>query len=237
MAALLLSGCAYTLVRDGAVNLAQAEQITRKLEAIRQLRFTKPVPVVVKTRDEAQQIIAADIARDFPGEQLRVNGVAGSLVGLYPRGIDLRAEYLKLFRKQLAGFYDPQDKQMILVEGVVAEGFLERAASFVARRDLVGELLLAHELTHALQDQHFDLEKKLDAIKDDSDRSLAFKSVEEGDAMLAGYDVLLGRADASMNANLASRMGELSTEFAKQSPDTPVALSDPLLFQYSEGTK
>jgi hypothetical protein len=235
--ALLISGCAYALVRDGAVNHAQAEQITSKLEAIRELRFTKRVPVVVQSRDQAQQMIAADIARDFSDEQLWVDGVGGSLVGLYPAGIDLKAEYLKLLKNQVAGFYDPHGKQMILVEGVVGAGIFERTASFLARRDLIGEMLLAHELTHALQDQYFDLEEKFDAIRGDSDRTLAIKAVAEGDAMLAGYDVLVGQADATMSANLASRMGELSKEFAKQSPETPVALSEPLIFQYAEGTK
>ncbi|MGH7865309.1 MAG: hypothetical protein ACREQB_09980 [Candidatus Binataceae bacterium] len=236
-ATVLISGCAYTLVRDGTVNQANAEQITRTLEQIRDLHFGKPVPLVVKTRDEAQQMIAADIARDFSEEQIWVGGIAGALVGLYPAGIDLRAENLKLLKDQVAGFYDPHGKQMILVDGAVGAGVFERTASFLARRDLVGEMLLAHELTHALQDQHFDLEKQLDAISGDTDRILALKAVAEGDAMLAGYDVLVGRADPSMSATLASRMGELSEEFAKQTPQTPVALSEPLIFQYSLGTK
>jgi len=43
-------------------------------------------------------------------------------------------------------------------------------------------MLLAHELTHALQDQNFNLEASLDKVKNDDDRALALKSVAEGDA-------------------------------------------------------
>jgi len=37
------------------------------------------------------------------------------------------------------------------------------------QRDVVGEMLLAHELTHALQDQNFGLESSLDKVKDNDD--------------------------------------------------------------------
>jgi hypothetical protein len=235
--ALLGSGCAYTLVRGGTVDKGEAEQITRKLETLRHLKFKTPVPVTVTTPEQAQQMIAAELERNFSDEQLQVDGIAGSLIGLYPAGINLKAEYLRLMQSQLAGFYDTQGKQMVLVEGAVPQGVLGSIASFLAQRDFVGEMVLAHELTHALQDQHFDLDKTFDADKGDSDRTLALKAVEEGDAMLAGFGVLLGRMDASTSETLGSRMGALPAEFAKESLGTPEALSDPLIFQYSDGTR
>jgi hypothetical protein len=194
--------------------------------------------VVVKTRDEAEKMIAAGLARDFSDDQLRIDAIAGSLLGLYPRDIDLRSEYLRLMRSEVAGFYDPAGMQMVLVEGVyVRSGFWSRATSVLAGRDLVGEILLAHELTHALQDQHFELDKNLKALRGNSDRMLAYKAVAEGDAMLAGFGFVAGKLDAETAEMLASRIAGLPEHFASMARDTPAALSDPLIFQYVDGTR
>src|ERR1700675_3289394 len=150
---LALCGCAYTLVHDGAVNQTKAQEIEAGLERFRGLDFNTPVPLVLKTRDQALAMMQAEIARDHTEEQLHIGSLTGAMTGVYPPGMDLEAETLKLLRSQVAGFYEPHTKQMVLVEGGIDIGFWNSAAGFVTRRDLVGEILLAHELTHALQDQ------------------------------------------------------------------------------------
>ena len=125
--------------------------------------------------------------RDYTDNRLEADWVAGALTGLYPAGLDLKAESLKLLKSQVAGFYDPHGKEMVLVEGGADVGVWNNAAQFMIQRDVVGEMLLAHELTHALQDQNFDLESSLDKVKDNDDRALALKSVAEGDATHRGF--------------------------------------------------
>ena len=46
---------------------------------------------------------------------------------------------------------------MVLVKGATTGGFGDRMLEFVVQRDLVNDMLLAHELTHALQDQNYAL--------------------------------------------------------------------------------
>jgi hypothetical protein len=126
---------------------------------------------------------------------------------------------------------------MVLVAGGTNLGFFTNAAEFVAQHDVGGEMVLAHELTHALQDQHFDLDKKLDQVKNNNDRALALKSVAEGDATLAGYAYVTGRMDASVVDGLLGYLPDIAKELTKEAPDTPEGLSIPLIFQYSDGVR
>jgi hypothetical protein len=126
---------------------------------------------------------------------------------------------------------------MVLVEGGVDLGFWTSATEFMVQRDVVGEMLLAHELTHALQDQNFDLGSTLDKEKDDDDRALALKTVAEGDATLAGFAYAVGRMDDTTVDALADNLKQLPSALAAEAPNTPEGLSAPLLFQYSEGVR
>src|SRR5208337_1492656 len=182
-------------------------------------------------------MMEADLMRDYTDQQLEADAVAGSLTGLYPAGLDLKAASLKLLKSQVAGFYDPHGKEMVLVEGGADLGIWNSATQFMIQRDVVGEMLLAHELTHALQDQNFDLESSLDKAKDDDDRALALKSVAEGDATIAGFAYAVGRMDDSTADTLANNLKSLPQALRAEAPDTPEGLSAPLLFQYSDGVR
>lgn len=234
---LTCAGCAYALVRGSEVNRKKAARIVAGIQEIRSLSFTKTVPLVVKTPDEVEQMVIKDLERDYSDEQMEADGKAGAMLGFYPPAINLKAETVKLLKSQIAGFYDPHEKQMVLVEGAYRLGFWDRTLQFVLQRDLVGEMLLAHELTHALQDQNFELQQKLDNLKDNSDRELALKSVAEGDAMLAGFAYIMGRMDNSIADDLTAHLHGLPQQFADEARDTPPGLAIPLIFQYSEGVR
>ena len=234
---LALCGCAYTLVHDGAVNQTKAQQIEAGIERFRGLDFSAPVPLVLKTRDQALEMMRAEIARDHTEDQMRIGSLTGAMTGVYPAGMDLKAETLKLLRSQVAGFYDPHAKQMVLVEGGIDIGFWNSAAGFVTRRDLAGEMLLAHELTHALQDQHFHIEQMIDKVKDNDDRDLALKAVAEGDATLAGYGYVVGNLGEASIGAILDRMNDLPKTVAAQSGDVPLGLSAPMIFQYADGVR
>ncbi len=116
-ALILLWGCAYSLVNGGRINPYHAEQIEAGIQDLRQLRFKQPVPLVLKSVDEAGAMMEADLMRDYTDNQLEVDAVAGALTGLFPWHIDLKAESLKLLKSQVAGFYDLHGKEMVLVKG------------------------------------------------------------------------------------------------------------------------
>jgi hypothetical protein len=126
---------------------------------------------------------------------------------------------------------------MVLVEGAVDASVWSSAAGMITHRDLVGEMLLAHELTHALQDQHFHIEQMIDQVKDNDDRDLALKAVAEGDATISGYGYMLGNLDSTSLSSIVGRMDDLPRAFAAQSAGVPSGLSAPMIFQYADGVR
>ncbi|MFZ0887565.1 MAG: hypothetical protein WA005_03865, partial [Candidatus Binataceae bacterium] len=235
--ALTLCGCAYAIVSGGELNQSKAEQVKEGIQSLRQLKFKSDVPFVLEGPEGAEAILEGELRRDNSDEQLRIDGLVGSLLGLYPTGIDLKAETLKLLKEQVAAFYEPHTNEMVVVAGAMNLGLWNGMAQFLIQRDVVGEMMLAHELTHALQDQHFGLEQNLEKFKDNSDRALALKCVAEGDATLAGFGYVIGRLDDETADELVSKMDELPKEFAAKTVGVPQGLSAPLIFQYSAGTR
>lgn len=235
-----LAGCATSIVQGGRVNQRRVASVEDGLQRIRGLDFTAPVPLVVRSPDQAEEILSSDLVREQSEEELEVAGRVGAMLGLYPSGIDLKGATVELLKSEVAAFYDPDHKQMVLVEGAgekVALGFLNRAAELIMGRDFVGEMLLAHELTHALQDQHFGIEDAIDRLKHEDDHALALEAVAEGDATLAGFAYVVGRLDASTADLVPDRLQELPSDLARQSPGAPLGLRDPLAFEYSAGTR
>jgi len=236
-AALAVFGCAYQLVHSGAVDSVKASRIEAGIQKVRELRFEKPVPLVVESRNEAERDMEAQLGHEVSDQEFRVDGQTGAMIGLYPPGIDLKQATLKLLKDQVAGFYDPDTKRMILVSGAMDAGVMDNAAEFLLQRDVEGEMVLAHELTHALQDQHFQLSDKLDALKNNDDAALALKSVAEGDATISGFAYVVGGMDQARLGQIESSLSDLPELFAKEAKSSPVGLREPLIFQYSAGVK
>lgn len=87
---------------------------------------------------------------------------------LMDKGIDVEAELDALLAGAVAGFYDPESKELA-VRGADLDSPQVRTT-------------IVHELTHALQDQHFDLDRpELDRREDEA--AIAFSGVVEGDAV------------------------------------------------------
>ncbi len=90
-------------------------------------------------------------------------------LGLLDSGVGLLESLLAVLESQTGGFYDPPRKTYFLRADVPAGA---QAA------------VTAHELTHALEDQHFDMDSRLRSVLGDDDRLFARSAVHEGSAML-----------------------------------------------------
>ena len=112
-------------------------------------RETKlPIKEVVKRRlverNEVQSYIQTNMKEDKDAQRLERSEIVLKKFGLLPRNFDLQTFLVALLKEQVAGYYDPKTKTVNLLNWVDAD----------SQRPV-----LAHELTHALQDQSFGLEK------------------------------------------------------------------------------
>jgi hypothetical protein len=165
------SGGAYSpgsgrLVHGGGATAARAHValIERRVEALRGLRFRHPVPVAVVSPARTRRDGLADFDRSQPVARRRASEELLELLGLLPPRSDLRRIESAIYGEQIAGYYDPRRKRLALVRGAG-----------------VDDVTLAHELTHALEDQHVDL-RRFEGGGDD--RSTAQQALVEGTATL-----------------------------------------------------
>ena len=146
--------------------------VATQVEAIRGLQPTTAVAPVLIDQATLTKNLTADFDRTNPPAAVAINERELIGLGLLPAGSSLRALVLDLQSGQVAGYYSPEEKQLFVVSRAGGIGPTQR-------------LTYAHEFTHQLQDQHFDLNKLgLDAT-DQGDRSLARLALVEGDAVSA----------------------------------------------------
>jgi hypothetical protein len=147
---------------------APVEVIARRVEALRGLRFERlPVPQAV-TPAQARREGLQDLDRSYPAARRRADEEVLKLLGLIEPDVDLREVSATIFGEGVAGYYDPRSKRLRTVTGA-ATG-----------TRVLAEIVLAHELTHALEDQRFGL--RVDRLETGDDRALAYASLVEGTA-------------------------------------------------------
>jgi hypothetical protein len=207
------------------------------LQDERGLILKTDVPVLVMSPEQADQVLQGEVSGHNKRPAFTRAAKVGAMTGLYPPGINLKKQTMGMLNSQVAGFYDFTGNRIILVKGKSPQGVLGEMESFFTHSDTTHEMLLAHELTHALQNQHFDIHQALERIRDNEDRKLALKSVAEGDATLASYGYVEDGLSASSIEDLVSRLSAMPKHLNEESPDTPAALRASMIFQYVDGTR
>jgi hypothetical protein len=149
------------------VSRAHLALVARRVEALRGLRFRHAVPVAVVSPAQARRAGVAEARRSQPPAQQRANEELLKLLALLPPDADLEQIEAGVFEEQVAGYYDPRRRRLALVRGVGVDDFT-----------------LAHELAHALEDQHADLERLGGGPPAGDDARTAQQALVEGSATL-----------------------------------------------------
>ena len=188
--------------------------IAAQVEAIRGLQATGQVEPSVIDRATLEANLTAEFDKDNPSADIAESEAIDKALGLIPPTSSLRDLYVKLQGSQVIGYYDPSAKTLFIVSHDGGLGPTER-------------LTYAHEFTHQLQDEHFDLNSLgLDKLHTDSDRGLAILSLVEGDAV--------GVQTAWMAANLtATDLIQVSAEAADPAMLAVLASMPPILLETS----
>ncbi len=209
--------------------LAETKTILQDVSRLRELPIKRPVQSGYRSRKEVEQVVIQDLdASQTPGEFANQRKMLVAL-GLIPKDYALREELIRVLTEQIAGFYRPKTGEFVLTETM-------------GDNDPDGQrVAIAHELTHALQDQHFNLRRFEKPTQGNSDRDLAIQSLIEGDATVTMIAYALdGRMDIQ---KLPVSIGTLLENFgvlddAKKSPAltaAPKAIKLSLLFPYAGG--
>ncbi len=108
---------------------------------------------------------------------------------------------------------------------------------FFTGRDFLGEVLVAHELTHALQDQHYGLPTTSPPLTDSQgDRLIARRALLEGDASLASIAYLRPDLDPDTIERFVEQVASIPEELRARHPNVPELIRTELAFQYDAGS-
>jgi hypothetical protein len=143
-----------------------ADEIVRQVVALRGLPEKTPVARGVLSRAEIGAKLKERIGKEYTPDEVKAEARVLKRLGLLPVDADYEKLILDLLMEQVAGFYDPFTAKLYIADWLPLE--MQRPA-------------LAHEIEHALQDQHFDLKRFAEPLKDDGDRQLAHSALVEGD--------------------------------------------------------
>lgn len=228
------AGCSsYSVVSGGAFGGGRFAEIQGGLAILRGLDFKGEVPVEVQGKEEMRRHFESSLEQEYGDEKLKNMALAYAKLGLYPEALDLKKSLLDFYTAQVAAFYDARAKKLVLPEDLAA-GILPGAEESAGLRTMMGDMVLAHELTHALQDQHFSLENRLRPSGED-DKTIAFHAVAEGDATIAGFAYLFRGTDDKF-LELINQTVQDSIRVARSTlTDAPEAVVEELLFQYYGG--
>jgi hypothetical protein len=208
---------ATTSSARNAALIAATSDVLKETSEIRQLAILRPVQSSTQSRTEIERMLIKNLDEETTPAQMHAGEVTLKRLGLAPPDFQYRALMLRVLTEQVAGYYDPKTGEFHLADWI----------------DLDGQRpVMAHELTHALQDQHFNLRRFEHWPKGDSDAELATHALIEGDATLA---MALYVANNPLRA-LAFLKSMGATGMASPELDkAPRALRETLLFTYQEG--
>jgi hypothetical protein len=221
------------------ITAEQAQELFRSVDEILQfvsqdtgLSIKHPVKRQLANRDQVENYIQERMKDDEDAKRLERSSVVLKKFGLVPRDFELQRFLLALLKEQVAGYYDSKTKTVYLLDWVEPEQ---------------QKPVLAHELTHALQDQNFGLEqlskgaKKNDPTGLEADERLAARqAMIEGQGMIVLMDYMLAPMGSSVRQQPelvdAMQAGLTATGGMAVFNRAPMFLQQVLLFPYRFGT-
>lgn len=230
---------------DTHITPEQAKQLFSLVDQL--LKFSSqesgfPIKSDVKrqmtTRGDVEHYLSEKFAEDEDAKRMERSEIVLKKFGLLDRDFNLKPFLLALLKEQIEAYYDPKTKTVNMLDWISVDE---------------QKPVLAHELTHALQDQHLDLDK----WSDQTPPNVSHTSSEDSDHLAkdeldtAREAVTEGQATAVMMDNMLKPMGKSLVgdpeivDFIKQQMSgsdnspmlarAPLLLSESLLFPYREG--
>lgn len=215
------------------------QELEARVEEAGGLKLLRPLTVKFMSRAELKTFVERLFDEEYPIAEASREAELLSFFDLIPAQYELRKERARLLSENIAGFYNEKSGSKALY-----------AVSSKSKIDYLNGVILAHEIRHAIQDQHFDLESKLPKVSDFDDRKLAVLALYEGDATVvmmhfmglpastspeSGDDIfgLFGGGSGDIGSAIEMAAGLVGGSYAA----APKILQRQLLLPYVEGAK
>jgi hypothetical protein len=201
---------------------AAADEVLQQMSEITGLKLRAPLKKSLRSREQIRAYVIDEMNEDKNPAERYAGQRSAEAFGLLPKGFNLDSFMVDLLTEQIAGLYDPKAHEFYVADWIPAAD---------------QKMVMAHELTHALQDQHFQIEDWAKAARPNDDAELARESVLEGSAMAAMVDYLLQGTGRSLqdlpDIDPSMLIGDMeSTPMLKKAPPF---LKDALIFPYLDG--
>ena len=206
--------------------LKAADEVLEQMSVILHLPIREPLKKSLRSKAEIRAYLVKTDQEDKNDAQKYADDKSLEAFGLIPKGFPLDSFMLDVLTEQVAGLYDPKAKEFYIADWIPGD----------EQRDV-----MSHELTHALEDQSFNVDPWIKAARPNDDAELARDSVSEGTAVAAMLDYALrdqhlsireiGDVTALLRPNAIQELDK-DSKLAK----APIVIRDALLFPYLSGT-
>lgn len=202
-----------------------ADEVLSQMSQILHLPIKEPLKKTLRSKQEIRDYLVREEKEDKDDAQRYADTKALEAFGLIPKGFPLDSFLLDVLTDQVAGLYDPKGKEFYIADWIPID----------EQRPV-----MAHELTHALQDQSFGIDSWIKAARPNDDAELARQSVCEGSAIASMVDYELREQGMSVrdlpDVTPIIRAGAVA-EMDKDPKlsKAPGVIRDELLFPYLAG--
>jgi hypothetical protein len=220
---LLLATTAVAQQQSARELLSQADEVLQQMSQITGLPIKGQLNKQVVGRPEVERYITQNVHEEMTPAEIHTQEALVRAFGLVSRDFNLEKFLIKFYTEQAAGFYDPKRKTMFIADWVPPE---------------MQGMTLSHELTHALQDQNWDLDSYMHGARDDDDASAARQAVVEGYATAAMMQQTLGGTELGDMQSLTPLLEALTSSQLADSPElsnAPYFFRMQALFPYVQG--
>lgn len=202
--------------------LATADEVLHDMSEITGWDLKTPLKKSIRSRDDIRAYILHQMDDEKDAKERYASARTAEILGLVPKNFNLDSFLVDLLTEQIAGLYDPKAHEFYIADWIPADE---------------QRMVMSHELTHALEDQHFTIEPWVRAARPNDDAEMARESVLEGSAMAAMLEYELKGKGINLRDlpefDPSVFVGDLSeTPMLKKAPPF---LKDSLMFPYLSG--
>jgi len=196
---------------------AMSKSILADIEELRGDKYQREVKVSIADKKGFLDYVDDRMERTTTDEQMSADETVMKLLGLVDPKMDYLARQMELLQSQVGGFYDPGTESFCLMSSF--QGGLAK-------------IILAHELTHALDDQLFDIDGTLDRLKGNADAQMAYQAVVEGSGTSTMNEWTLKHFGKDLSMKDLAGASEMDMGGLEEAP---AAMWKPVLMVYMRG--